>query len=1164
MFVAAAPVHAPAGAPRGRLIDLEGERFYEIDGVDGMPPFLVSVASDRDHFLYVSSAGALTAGRRDPDHALFPYTTDDRIHDAAEHTGPRTLLRVRRGDGPWRAWEPWSIRHQGLYRTSRSLARGARGNQLRFEEVNHDLGLSFAYTWMTSARFGFVRRATLRELDGGGGPTQIELLDGVVGLLPAGIGRRFQMEYSTLADAYKESELDPDTGLGIFRLAAIPSDAAEPSEALRATTVWVTGLPSPTARLLCAAQMDRFRAGRPLEPEAHVRGRRGAYLVEAALALEPGAAHTWYLVADVDQDAAAVVATRRRLRATAPATLAAALDGDVARGTRNLVAIVARTDGLEATADELGGLRHFANVLFNDMRGGVPEAGAGYPVGRADLTRFIAGANRRVFDRRADFLAALPDTLPRPRLLAAARDLGDPDLERLVHEYLPLGFGRRHGDPSRPWNLFRVVLEDEGGRPVLDFQGNWRDLFQNWEALALSHPEYLESMIFRFADASTADGHNPYRLTRDGFEWEVLDPDDAWSHIGYWGDHQVVYLHRLLELSARHHPGALAGWLDRPVFTHAQVPYRIKPHDQQVADPKNTIEFDHPRHRATADRVAALGNEGKKLLDPAGDPCRVTLAEKLLVTALARLATHVPGAGLWLNTQRPEWNDANNALVGHGASVVTACHLRRFLEHARGLFAEGGAAFAVSVELAEAFGRMVDGLRRTEGLLARADVGDGDRRTMLDAVARPWSEYREAVYRHGLSGKTAAVLAREVRAFCALAMRHLDHTIAASRRDDGLYHAYNLVGIAEGAISIRRLPPMLEGQVSVLSSGRLGPAEALAVLDALRASPLWRPDRGSYLLYPDRRLPGFLEKNRLPAGAVAGSQFLTLALARGDRRIAVRDEDGEVHWNAALRNAAALARALDELRAAPDADPALAEAATAERAALLALYERVFDHRSFTGRSGSFFKYEGLGCIYWHMVSKLAVAVQEVLETAGREEGAAPAEVRERLRAHYREIRAGIGVHLSPEVYGAFPVDPYSHSPSFTGAQQPGMTGQVKEDIITRRGELGVTVAGGRLVFRRDLVQPGELLSRRTTFRYLDLDGREGEIDLGPGSLAFTICQVPVVAHRAGPTSVVVSASDGSAPRSQDGLALDAATSAAIFQRTGAIRRLDVFFALDG
>ncbi len=56
-------------------------------------------------------------------------------------------------------------------------------------------------------------------------------------------------------------------------------------------------------------------------------------------------------------------------------------------------------------------------------------------------------------------------------------------------------------------------------------------------------------MIAKFVNASTVDGYNPYRITREGIDWEVEDPDDPWSHIGYWGDHQIIYLLKLLELS---------------------------------------------------------------------------------------------------------------------------------------------------------------------------------------------------------------------------------------------------------------------------------------------------------------------------------------------------------------------------------------------------------------------------------------------------------------------------------------------------------------------------------------------------------------------------------------------------------------------------------------
>ena len=106
---------------------------------------------------------------------------------------------------------------------------------------------------------------------------------------------------------------------------------------------------------------------------------------------------------------------------------------------------------------------------------------------------------------------------------------------------------------------------------------------------------------------------------------------------------------------------------------------------------------------------------------------------------------------------------------------------------------------------------------------------------------------------------------------------------------------------------------------------------------------------------------------------------------------------------------------------------------------------RLFDHQSFTGRSGTFYKYEGLGCIYWHMVSKLLLAVAEV--GARAEENNESAAIRKRLTGHYYAIHEGIGAHKSPYIYGAFPTDPYSHTPGNMGVQQPGMSGQVKEDI---------------------------------------------------------------------------------------------------------------------
>jgi hypothetical protein len=1135
-------LHHGARKIEGGQIEIGGERFYRIVNYDAMAPFLMSIVGDSDHWMFVSSTGALTAGRRDPDRALFPYTTDDRLHDSQDQTGGKTIFLIACA-GRTALWEPFSKRCEGLYRVTRSLSKSVYSNKLIFEEVNYDLGLSFSYAWMSSDRFGFVRRSAMVNL--GEKPVEIDLLDGIQNLMPAGLTNRFQLEYSNLADGYKENELDCKTGLGLFKLSSVPADRPEPNEALRVTTVWSEGLES-ARRLLSSVQLDRFRRGEPIVEEPLIRGRRGAYFMNTRLALPAGGRKEWSIVAEVEQDAASVAALVDFLKSGGD--LRAQIDEDIARGTTNLVRIVAAADGLQCTCDDLSSDRHFSNALFNIMRGGIPERG--YQVSRSDFKAFISKANYSLAERTSAFLNALPETLSHSHLLARAREQEDADLDRLAHEYLPLTFSRRHGDPSRPWNKFAIKIKNEQNERILNYQGNWRDIFQNWEALALSFPGYIESMIFKFVDSSTADGHNPYRIMRDGYEWEVLDPHDAWSYIGYWGDHQAAYLLKLLELSARYHPGILAGLLARRVFTYANIPYRIRPYSALLEDPRNTIDFDAALDSQIQQRVAAMGADGKALPGADGAPYRANLTEKLLVLVLARLFNFIPEAGLWMNTQRPEWNDANNALVGPGVSMVTLCYLRRLLAFCRATFA--GAAvpeFEVSSEVAEAFHGVADALERHASLLG-GQVSDRERKVVLDDLGSAGSDYRAKIYARGFSGRQTPLGIRELLAFFDIAINYMDHSIRANRREDGLYHSYNLMKLDGDRIVIRRLYEMLEGQVAALSSGALSARESVALLDALRRSSLYRADQNSYVLYPDRKLPGFFEKNNIPAGAISQSKTLKAMVERGDRRIVVKDLDGVAHFNADFRNAVLLKKALQAL-SLPDE----------ENARILALYEEVFDHQSFTGRSGTFYKYEGLGCIYWHMVSKLRLTVQEVLERAVCASDDT-AEV-EKLLSHYYEIREGIGVHKSPELYGAIPTDPYSHTPGFTGAQQPGMTGQVKEDLISRLGEMGIVVEDGRLCFHRLLVRRNEFLADARSFKFYDLDGQQRSLDLDPGTLAFTTCQVPVVAHHSGPQRIEITRTDGSRYW-VEALSLDAETSAAVFERTGAVRRLDVFFDFEG
>ncbi|HET8723829.1 MAG TPA: hypothetical protein VFM53_06445, partial [Anaeromyxobacteraceae bacterium] len=976
----------------GRFEGAGDDESYVIDEAQGMRPFLVSLVSDSDHWLYVTSSGGLTAGRRNPGLALFPYVTEDKLVDSAGTAGPVTALLVTRGRRRW-LWRPFHPSDLLAYDVSRSLRKDVLGSRLAFEEWNRDLGVAFRYEWTTSDRFGFVRECAVENR--GRTPARIDVLDGLVGLLPANVDEHLQLEFSCLLDAYKRSERVAGTRLALYALAAQPVDRAEPSESLKASTVWSHGLPGARVHL-SADRLRSFEAGLPGKPSAELRGRRGAYLLEGRLTLPPGESRSWTLVADVDRSQRQVVDLRSRL--ASPARLLAEVRSDVRQGRENLLRTVASADGLQRTSDRLASAHHVGNVLFNVLRGGVYLHG--YDVPGPDFARFVRRSSPPTAERHRAFLDALAPVEHGPSLRARIDALGDPDLSRHALEYLPLTFSRRHGDPSRPWNRFDIQVRDADGNRVLYFEGNWRDIFQNWEALSLSYPDFVENVIAKFVNASTADGHNPYRITRDGIDWEVPDPGHPWSTIGYWGDHQIAYLQKLLELSLDHHPDRLRAMLAREIFTYADVPYEIRPFEEILRNPRSTIHFDAGKDARIRERCRELGTDGKLLRDARG-LVRVGLAEKLLVPALAKLANLVAGGGIWLNTQRPEWNDANNALVGYGVSMVTLCHLQRYLAFLRRLLEPlRGGTVPISPEVAAWMDRTARALDAHREILASPAVSDAARGSLLRALGEAAGAYRTSLYRDGLSAP-APVAVDALLDFAARASGFLVHSIRLARRPDGLYHAYDvLVPRADGGVGLEHLYEMLEGQVAVLSSGALGAREAADVLAALARSRMYRADQHSYLLYPDRQLPGFLAKNVIPAREVRSSPLLASLAAAGDLRIVQRDADGNHRFAEGLTNADRLREALLALR-----DGSHPDLSDAEIERILAIYEGVFQHRAFTGRSGTMFAYEGLGSIYWHMVGKLLVAAQECALAA--EDAGAPAPLRRRLSAAYHEIRSG-------------------------------------------------------------------------------------------------------------------------------------------------------------
>ena len=111
---------------------------------------------------------------------------------------------------------------------------------------------------------------------------------------------------------------------------------------------------------------------------------------------------------------------------------------------------------------------------------------------------------------------------------------------------------------------------------------------------------------------------------------------------------------------------------------------------------------------------------------------------------------------------------------------------------------------------------------------------------------------------------------------------------------------------------------------------------------------------------------------------------------------------------------------------------------------------------------------------------------------------------------------------------------------------------------LTRLGELGVEVEGGRLAFRPRLLGAEEWLREPAAWSYRDVAGHERTLTLPAGSLAFTFCQTPVTYVRtSGPARVTVTRAVGS-EETFSGDALDTALSRAVFGRTGEVRAVRV------
>lgn len=1120
---------------QGSFSKLNGMDVYKIENYGNMDDFFMTITSSSDVWNFCWAQGGITAGRMDSNHAIFPYYTADKVSDASTYTGNYTCIAVEH-DGSIEFWEPFSSFHAPLVQKhsaqknlKHTIYKNFNGTQVWFEEINTRLQLLFRTGWTSSEKYGLVRTSYIENLSPQN--RKISVLDGCRNILPACCTSKFQNDNSVLLDAYKKTDLDTDSNIVMFTVSSIVSDKAEPNEGLYANTCWF----STTDRIILAEDapeqfidMNSLPYFEQFKTEHIIKGKRGSCYICRNTSLTSGASENWYQVFDTARTLPQIEQLKSILKNRSSALKD--LETDIAAGDSIMTGYIQAADGIQDTADAMACLHHHENVMFNIMRGGIFADNG--KINTHDFLCFVAQRNKDMVQhcteylRKNNALQDITELINYEEFEKIVNSTNDSQFIRLFLEYMPLTFSRRHGDPSRPWNIFNIKLKNRSGLPILNYEGNWRDIFQNWEALAYSYPEYIKNMCAKFLNAMTADGFNPYKINRQGIDWEIPDPTNPWAQIGYWGDHQVIYFEKLLEFYDKTKRNELLNVINEKIYTSSNVPYRIKSYSDILKNPRVTIEFDRELSNTLKDMESQKGSDAKLIQGPDGQPYLVSFAAKALQIVISKIANFVPAGGIWLNTQRPEWNDANNALAGYGLSVVTLCYLYRYISHLQDIFTNTPVKKVTLPKVVKkCFYDLASLFKNTNVESCAQD--DTERKSFTDKAGLIFEEERTELYANGYASGEEDVPCAEIASILASINTHLEHSIRLNKRKDGLYHSYNTLKITDKGMKVEYLQEMLEGQVAILSSNLLSPEEALDVVYALRNSKMYEPHQNSYMLYPNKELPAFYDKNCISPNDVAP---LSSLLQRTKCLYLEKDIKGVYHFNPEFRNSHVLNEFI-QLQKETD------KPSETENNALFALYEKTFNHQSFTGRSGTFYAYEGLGSIYWHMVSKLLLAVQENFFTAYAQH---KKNITEQLEQTYYDIRNGLGYSKCPELYGAFPADPYSHTPHLQGAKQPGMTGQVKEEVLTRWGELGVSIENGSASFNPILLKKSEIKA--------------------DGTINFTWCGVPVTYHFTNAHASEITVTHCGQTETRTGTSLTAQETNELFLRHGKINAIEVRF----
>ncbi|MBN1669338.1 MAG: hypothetical protein JW862_19765 [Anaerolineales bacterium] len=729
--------------------------------------------------------GITSFGVESKDHPLMEFQPANKAYRNTSTTGFRTFLKLQPGE-PTAAYEPFSPWNSPV--VQRQMLIGM--NELELQEQNQALGLQTNILYFTipgESYAGLARVVTLTNT--GSQPHQLEILDGLPILIPAGVNNFMLKEFSRTIEAWM-AVFNLEQGVPFYRVRASIEDKPE-----------VEMFDAGHFALAFTEQAGQATLLKPFVDPATVFGQNTALV-------RPDAFHQHTLAA-----------LGRQVQITTGKTPCAFFGAERTIQPGEAVTIYS----LYGYINDLNALnQQFPNWLsaayFEAKRSQARQL-------VQELTAVIATqTSQPLFDGycRQTFL----DNLLRggwPVLLGQTQK----------PYYI---YSRKHGDPERDYNAFSLAAEyySQGN-------GNYRDVNQNRRSDVFFEPQIGAANIYQFMSLIQADGYNPLVVRGSQFvlprpawveflalaapAWplekvfaqpftpgkllktimehqvklQIALPeflgrliDQAEQHFeadfgeGYWTDHWTYNLD-LIESYLAIYPDQKASLLwaentltfyDSPAFVNPrQVKYVLTPQGPRQL---NAIWEAPDKEKLLAER--STQPHQMRSGHGSGDIYYTDLFSKLVLLALVKFTTLDPaGMGIEMEAGKPGWYDAMNGLPAlFGSSVPEAYELKRLLQFLLQAIAESQPR---EIRLpVEVYALLV----KTGQLLEQYNHSDAAQRDhdYWDAVTSAREAYRQQI-RLGLAGQEQPV-----------ALQDLKHSLNAflAKVEAGLHRAETLNG----------------------------------------------------------------------------------------------------------------------------------------------------------------------------------------------------------------------------------------------------------------------------------------------------------------------------------------------------------------------------------